>query len=74
MVLYFQKNNSRYDYGDFLKGDMVGVGIIHWPNSKIECFATSNGELLGKNYLMIFNYLTKKFSGKNYENYIKLIY
>jgi hypothetical protein len=33
---------------DFNKGDYIGLGIIHQPNSKMECFATWNGKLLGK--------------------------
>jgi hypothetical protein len=39
--------NSR---GFFKEGDFLGIGIIHGPISKMECFVTSNGELLGKNY------------------------
>jgi hypothetical protein len=34
--------------GYFKKGDFVGLGIIHRSNSKMECFTTWNGQLLGK--------------------------
>jgi len=34
--------------GFFKKGDFAGLGIIRHPNSKMECFATLNGILLGK--------------------------
>lgn len=36
---------------DFNEGDMIGIGIIHQPNSKMECFCTWNEELLGCNIL-----------------------
>jgi hypothetical protein len=32
----------------FQKDDVIGIGIIHQPNSKLECFATFNGKLLGE--------------------------
>ena len=35
--------------GWFEEGDFVGIGIIQNANGKIECFATLNGKLLGKN-------------------------
>ena len=31
----------------FKESDFVGLGIIHHPNSKMECFATWNGKLMG---------------------------
>ena len=39
--------NKIYD-DDFKKGDFIGIGIINQSDSKMECFATWNGELLGK--------------------------
>jgi hypothetical protein len=36
------------DSEEFIKGDFVGLGIIHRSNSKMECFTTWNGQLLGK--------------------------
>lgn len=32
----------------FKKCDIIGIGIIQKPCSKMECFATSNGKFLGK--------------------------
>jgi len=33
----------------FSDGDCVGIGIIHhYPNGKMQCFATCNGKYLGK--------------------------
>ena len=45
-----ENSNGDFEIADeyFKKGDIVGIGIIHHPNSKLECFATWNGELLGK--------------------------
>lgn len=31
----------------FNEWDFIGLGIIHHPNSKLECFATFDGKLLG---------------------------
>jgi len=39
------------DVGFFMEGDFVGLGLIRQPNSKLECFATCNGEFLCKNNL-----------------------
>lgn len=36
------------DKGLFKKRDFVGIGIVHQPNWKMECFVTLNGKLLGK--------------------------
>lgn len=33
----------------FREGEVVGLGIVHQTDSKMECFATWNGDLLGKN-------------------------
>jgi len=38
----------EYSDEDFVEGDFVGLGIICQPNSKMECFSTCNGKLLGK--------------------------
>jgi len=36
--------------GIFKEGDVIGLGIIHYPtNSSMKSFATRNGELMGKN-------------------------
>jgi hypothetical protein len=29
-------------------GDVIGIGIIHLPNSSMLCFVTRNGKLIGK--------------------------
>jgi len=34
-------------YGQFEEGDVIGIGIAY-HQSKLECFATYNGEFLGK--------------------------
>jgi hypothetical protein len=31
------------------KGSVLGLGIIHQPNAKMECFATRDGKFIGKN-------------------------
>jgi hypothetical protein len=49
-LILFDGKPTFYRYeGDiyFEKGDFVGIGIIYHPNSKMECFATWNGQLLG---------------------------
>lgn len=44
-------DGSDYEFGNdtgpYKKGDFVGLGIINRSKSKIECFATWNGKLLG---------------------------
>ena len=43
----------------FKKRNVIGMGLIQKPNSKMECFVTLNGKLLGKiikNYLNLINY------------------
>lgn len=52
-------NGNRY----FKKEDFVGIGIIHHLNMKMECFATLNGELLGK--------IINKLKNKNVKSKIK---
>jgi hypothetical protein len=52
----WRKGGIRFDaslteyggYEFFKKGDFVGIGIIHQPNSSLKCFCTCNGEFLGK--------------------------
>lgn len=44
--------DGSYIYGDedgcFIKGSVVGIGIIHSAkNDSMQCFATCNGQLLG---------------------------
>lgn len=34
--------------GQFREGDVIGVGIASGPNSLLQCFATCNGEWIGK--------------------------
>jgi len=34
--------------GYFEEGDIIGIGLVYQPNSSTECFATWNGQLLGK--------------------------
>jgi len=36
--------SSRY----FEKGDFAGLGLIRQPDSKMECFVSSNGKLISK--------------------------
>jgi len=43
----------------FEKGDFIGIGIIHRPNVKMECFSTCNGKFLGKTSY-IFKKMIKK--------------
>jgi hypothetical protein len=45
---FTQLENKIDDY-NFKKGDFIGIGIINQQNSEIDCFATWNGKLLGKN-------------------------
>jgi hypothetical protein len=44
----FTKLENKNDNYNFKKGNFVGIGLIYQPNSKMECFATWNGKLLGK--------------------------
>ena len=46
-IIKFGKVDDVYD-DFFVEGDFVGLGLIHRQNSKIECFVTCNGKLLGK--------------------------
>lgn len=42
----------------FNKGEVIGIGMINYPaNSKMECFATLNGQLLGKIIEKILDYI-----------------
>ena len=47
----FENGFGRYDY--FREGNIVGLGLIHHPDSSMKCFATLNGQLLGKNIFLI---------------------
>jgi len=50
------------DNGWFKKRNVIGIGLIQRPNTKMECFVTFNGKLLGKiisNYLNFFIKLSK---------------
>jgi hypothetical protein len=38
------KNVDAY----FKDGDVAGIGVVHLPNSSMECFGTLNGKFLGK--------------------------
>lgn len=42
---------TPFDIGGELKEkDVIGIGVAHFPNSLIICFAVCNGELLGKRW------------------------
>lgn len=39
---------KKYSFGIFKEGDVVGVGIVHYPSkSLLKSFVTLNGQLLG---------------------------
>ena len=56
--LWIKFQNNGY----FEKNDVIGIGLIHQTNGKMECFITLNGKLHGKSN----KFLNIKCENKNY--------
>jgi hypothetical protein len=48
--IWIDRSWTTFENADeyFNKGVFIGIGIIQHPKGKMECFATWNGQLLGK--------------------------